>query len=161
MSLARRVEQLIAPAVADLGFRVVQVLLMGKQRPRLQVMVERTDDVPVNVDDCATVSRAISAVLDVDDPIDGAYTLEVSSPGIDRPLTRGEDFDRFAGQVAKLEVATPIDGRRRFQGRLAGRDGDDVRIEVEGTMMNLPLADVVRAKLVLTDELLAAYKQRD
>jgi ribosome maturation factor RimP len=161
MSLARRVEQLITPAIADLGFRVVQVLLLGKQRPRLQVMVERTDEAPVSVDDCATVSRTISAVLDVNDPVEGSYTLEVSSPGIDRPLTREEDFDRFAGQVAKLELASGIDGRRRFQGRLAGREGDAVRIEVEGTIVNLPLADIVRAKLVLTDELLAAHKQRD
>jgi len=161
MSLGRRIEELIAPTVADLGYGVVQIQLFGRQRPRLQVMIERTDGQAMNVDDCAAASRAISAILDVEDPIEGAYTLEVSSPGIDRPLTRSADFERFAGFVAKIEVTVPVDGRRRFQGKLLGLEGDDVRIEIDGQPMNLPLADVVRAKLVLTDELLAAHKQRE
>lgn len=124
---------------------------------RLQIMAERNDDAAMTVDDCAALSRAISAVLDVDDPIASAYTLEISSPGIDRPLVRLTDYDRFAGFEARIELARMIDGRRRFQGRLIGTAGEDVRIDVAGVEVGLPFADIQRAKLVLTDELLAAH----
>jgi ribosome maturation factor RimP len=107
------------------------------------------------VDDCAALSRAVSAVLDVEDPIAGAYTLEVSSPGIDRPLVRLADFDRFAGFEAKVEMDLAVDGRRRYQGRLLGAEGDAVRMRMEDTEVLLPYADIRRAKLVLTEDLLA------
>jgi ribosome maturation factor RimP len=112
------------------------------------------------VDDCADVSRAVSAVLDVEDPIDQAYTLEVSSPGLDRPLVKLADFGRFAGFDARVETGMPVDGRKRFRGRLLGIEGDLVRISVDGETMEVPYPAIARAKLVLTDELLRAAEGR-
>lgn len=160
LSLADRIRELVSPTIGDLGFGLVRVLVQGRQRPRLQIMVERSDGKPMLVEDCADVSRAVSAVLDVADPISGAYTLEVSSPGIDRPLVRLADFERFAGLEARVELGRPIDGRKRLQGRLLGTSGEQVRIAVAGTDWMVPFADVVRAKLVLTEELLRAEEQR-
>ncbi|MEX2642650.1 MAG: ribosome maturation factor RimP [Acetobacterales bacterium] len=154
--IEQRIEEIITEAVEALGYHIVRVMVSGKQRPVLQVMVERQDGAAMTVDDCASVSRTTSTLLDVDDPLDGAYSLEVSSPGIDRPLTRPHDYDRFAGFEARLELESPVDGRRRFQGQLLGRDGDRIRIVVEGNEVRLPLADVRKAKLVLTDELIAS-----
>ncbi len=157
MTATARIEELIAPTLDGMGYALVRVQLSGgKGTPRLQVMAERGDGKSMTVEDCASISRAISPVLDVADPIAGAYTLEVSSPGIDRPLVRPEDFDRFAGFEAKLESARPVDGRRRFRGRLHGTEEGAVRIETEGTEYRVPLADVQKAQLVITDELLAA-----
>ena len=118
-------------------------------------MAERPDGT-MAVEDCEAASRALSPLLDVADPIEGPYRLEISSPGIDRPLVRREDFARFAGFEAKVELTSPVDGRRRFRGKLLGIEGDDVRLLVDAAPVALPLATVVRAKLVLTDELLAA-----
>jgi ribosome maturation factor RimP len=160
MDLPDRIERMVAPTVEAMGFRIVRVQLSGKESMHLQVMVERADGQPIQVDDCAAVSRAISAVLDVEDPIAGAYTLEVSSPGIDRPLVRLGDFERFVGREARVETARPIDGRRRFRGRLLGVAGDSVRMTVEGAEVALPYRDIQRAKLVLTDELIAATGKR-
>ena len=155
MDLAGRVEALIGPTVEAMGFLLVRVQILGRNRPRLQIMAERMDGESMLVDDCAAISRAVSAVLDVEDPIAGAYTLEVSSPGIDRPLVRLADFDRFAGFVAKVEMDLAVDGRRRFQGRLLGTEGDAVRLRMEDSEVVLPYADIRRAKLVLTEDLLA------
>ena len=151
-----KIEALIAPSLEAMGYRVVRVSVTGGRRPTLQIMAERVDDKAMTVDDCADISRTASALLDVADPIATAYTLEVSSPGIDRPLVRREDFARFAGFEAKIELTAPVDGRRRFRGKLLGVDGDDVKLLVNAAPIALPLATVVRAKLVLTDELLAA-----
>jgi ribosome maturation factor RimP len=152
----RKVTDLIEPALGDMGFEVVRVLLMGGQRPTLQVMAERADHRPMTVEQCAEISHTVSALLDVADPIPGAYRLEVTSPGIDRPLTRRADYERFAGFEARLETVTPIDDRRRFRGRLLGLSGDDVRIRLAEGERTIPLAAIKKAKLVLTDELLAA-----
>ena len=152
---AAAVERLVAPSLAATGYEVVRVLLMGQHRPLLQIMIERADRRAVSVDDCAEVSRTVSALLDVDELIAGSYTLEVSSPGIDRPLTRPEHFVRFAGFEAKVETRMPLDGRKKFTGRLLGLEGERVRIATAEGEMALPLADVQRAKLVLTDELIA------
>ena len=155
---AAEVERLIAPAVEAMGYEIVRVQLSGGDRLRLQIMAERRADGTMNVDDCAEVSRAVAAILDVEDPIDSAYTLEVSSPGIDRPLTRLADFDRFAGFEARIETALPVDGRRRFRGRLLGtRDGGVAMICEEAEVL-VPFADIQKAKLVLTDELIAASR---
>lgn len=153
-----RIAALIEPTVEGLGFTLVRVRLSGGHRPVLQVMAERRADGQMSVDDCTTLSRALSALLDVEDPIVGEYLLEVSSPGIDRPLVKPADFARFAGQVARVETARPIDGRRKFTGRLLGLSADEtaVRIEVEGAAHELALSDLATAKLVLTDELVAA-----
>ena len=110
----------------------------------------------MTVDDCAGISRAVAAILDVSDPIAGAYVLEVSSPGIDRPLTRLRDFERFAGFEARLETSMPIQGQRRFRGRLLGLDGDHVQLATDQGEITVDFADVAKAKLILTDELIAA-----
>ena len=153
---AAEVERLIAPHLADMGYEVVRVQLSGGQRPRLQIMAERQDRIAINVDDCAEVSKAVSALLEVDDPIPGSYTLEVSSPGIDRPLTRPDDFQRFAGFEAKLELRMPIEGRRRFRGTLLGLDEGFVRLETDEGELRLAVDGLSKAKLVLTDDLIAA-----
>ena len=150
---------LIEPAVAARGFELVRVTMLAGARQTLQVMVERADGETVGVDDCAELSRMVSALLDVEDPIVGAYDLEVSSPGIDRPLTRRKDFERFAGFEAKLELSEARQGRRRFRGRLLGLEGAAVRLDAEGEVLTLPLDAIRRAKLVLTDDLLAAAGQ--
>jgi ribosome maturation factor RimP len=146
------------PTLESMGFELVRLTLSGVQRPVLQIMADRADERPMTVADCADISRAISAILDVEDPLDGAYTLEVSTPGIDRPLTRAKDFARFAGHEAKLELAIPLDGRKRFRGILGGIDEAGMialEDEKDGAVA-LPFADLRTAKLVLTDALLAA-----
>ena len=148
----------IEPSLTAMGYRLVRVVLTGARRPVLQVMAERLDDQAMSVDDCAAISRDVSALLDVADPIAGAYTLEVSSPGLDRPLVRPEDYDRFAGFEAKLELKAPRDGRRRFRGQLLGREGDEVRLAEQGGEVRLPVGEIARGKLVLTDDLLAPAK---
>ena len=156
MDATGRIEQIIAPSVEALGYEIVRVLLLGGQRPTLQIMAERTDGAPMTVEDCADISRSVSALLDVEDPIAGAYTLEVSSPGLDRPLTRLKDFERFAGFTAKLETRLAIDGRKRFKGMLKGVEGEDIILDAEGGPARVAFDNVLRAKLVITDELLRA-----
>ena len=168
------VREMIAPTLEAMGYSLVRVRLM-ESRPRcLQVMADRHDGVEMTVEDCATLSTAISAVLDVEDPIKGQYDLEVSSPGIDRPLVTLDDFERYVGFEAKLETDPSDAGRKRYRGRLAGVDNaiDDaidnaidnamVRIDIgppEGTVA-IPFAGIREAKLVLTDELIAASRNR-
>src|SRR4030088_69556 len=151
----KELARLIEPSLEAMGYRVVRVALTGTRLPTLQVMAERRDEAAMTVDDCADISRSVSALLDVADPIASAYTLEVSSPGIDRPLVRPEDYDRVAGFEARIEVSRPISGRKRFRGRLLGRSGDTVRLIAEAGEVEVPLSAIARAKLVLTDDLLA------
>jgi ribosome maturation factor RimP len=146
---------IIEPSLDAMGYRVVRVAVLGAGRTTLQIMAERRDEAPMTVDNCADISRSVSALLDVADPIASAYTLEVSSPGIDRPLIRPEDYDRFAGFEARIEVSRPISGRKRFRGRLLGRAGDTIRLIAEVGEVEVPLSAIARAKLVLTDDLLA------
>jgi ribosome maturation factor RimP len=153
-----RIAALIEPTLKDLGFELVRVHLSGGRSPTLQVMAERIDGRGMTVDDCAEISRALSPLLDVEDPIASAYTLEVSSPGIDRPLVKAADFDRFAGFEARFESARPVEGRRRFRGRLQGLAGDRVRIRCEDAEFQVPLADVQKARLVINEELLGAER---
>jgi len=151
-----RIEALIVPSLEAMGYRLVRVAVTGGRRAQvLQVMAERIDDKPMSVDDCTEVTHTVSALLDVADPIEHAYMLEVSSPGIDRPLVRREDYERFRGHEAKLELAAPIDGRKRFKGKLLGIEADRVRVNLGTEVVELPLARIQRAKLVLTAELLA------
>jgi ribosome maturation factor RimP len=155
-----KIEAMIAPSLEAMGYRVVRVTLTGGRRATLQIMAERADERALSVEDCSEISRTVSALLDVADPIAGAYLLEVSSPGIDRPLVRREDFARFVGFEAKIELNAPIDGRKRFRGRLLGVEGNQLRVLVEATPVALPIAAVARAKLVLTDELLGRTAPR-
>ena len=158
MTAIDEIVRIIEPSLTAMGYRLVRVAMIS--RATLQVMAEHADDAPMTVDDCADISRAISALLDVANPIAGAYRLEVSSPGIDRPLVRPEDYERFAGFEAKLEVTEAIGGRKRFRGRLLGRNGEAVRLATEAGEIELPLPAIARAKLVVTDDLLTAHQNR-
>jgi ribosome maturation factor RimP len=151
-----RIAQAIEPSLEAMGYRLVRVVITNGRRPTLQVMAERRDDKPMTIEDCAQISHSVSAILDIADPIAGAYMLEISSPGIDRPLVRAEDYNRFSGFEARIELARPIDGRKRFRGRLLGTSAENVRLATETGEVKLPLAEVARAKLVLTDDLIAA-----
>lgn len=155
------VETLIAPTLEAMGYALVRVRMSGGGRPTLQVMAERTDGAAMGVEDCAEISRTISALLDVEDPLPGAYLLEVSSPGLDRPLVKPADYDRFAGQAAQLETAQPIEGRKRFRGRLGGLVEGGVKLLLDPGEVVLPLAVIQRAKLLVTDEIMAAAKRRN
>ncbi|MFD3188862.1 ribosome maturation factor RimP [Sedimentitalea sp. HM32M-2] len=152
-AIDRRLAEIITPVIEDLGFELVRVRLMSGKTTTLQIMADRPGG-GIEVDDCAAISNAVSATLDVEDPILDAYTLEVSSPGIDRPLTRLKDFDMFEGYEAKLETADLIDGRRRFKGALAGIDGDEVLINIDEGTIGLRFDWLSDAKLVLTDDLI-------
>ena len=155
----KRIAAIIQPSMEGLGFELVRLRMMAGKKMTLQVMAERPDGT-MEVEDCAELSRNISAVLDVEDPIADEYTLEVSSPGIDRPLTRLADFDRWEGYEAKLETDDLIDGRKRFKGILAGTDGNDVLIEIDEGTIGLQFDWLSDAKLVLTDELVAESLKR-
>ena len=152
-----RLLELLDPVAEATGYDIVRLRLMGgeKQR-RLQIMAERPSDGDMNVEDCAKLSRAFSEVMDAADPIAGEYVLEVSSPGVDRPLTRLKDFAQFQGYEARLELDRLAEGRKRFRGQLAGVDGDSVAIDLEGEEHTalVPFAWIIEAKLVLTDELM-------
>jgi ribosome maturation factor RimP len=152
------IAQMIEPSLAAMGYRLVRVLMTSGRRTTLQVMAERLDDLPITHNDCAEISRSVSALLDVADPIAGAYTLEISSPGIDRPLVSVQDYDRFSGFEAMIELATPLGGRRRFRGRLIGTAGGVLSLLTKGGETRLPLEAVARAKLILTDNLIAASR---
>lgn len=151
-----RIAELVEPSLNGLGYDLVRVYLNGGDNCTLQIMAERKDRIEMTVEDCATISRDLSALLDVEDPIKQAYSLEISSPGLDRPLVRPEDYERFSGHVAKLETKAPIDGQKRFRGRLAGLRGEDIIIDCDDVELKIPYADIARGKLVLTDELIAA-----
>lgn len=150
-------DELLVPAVEAAGYRLVRLRIMGGKRKTLQVMAERPDG-SMNVDDCASLSRALSEVLEAADPMADEFVLEVSSPGIDRPLTREGDFVRFAGHDIRVEMIHAVNGRKRFKGLLAGLEGQDVLMEVTGEngpeRVRLPLAEIADAKLVLTDRLI-------
>ena len=157
--LLRRIEEIVAPTVVGMGYELVRVA-MSRGGGTLQIMIEPADGRAMDVEDCATVSRALSAVLDVEDPIPSAYTLEVSSPGIDRPLTRPKDYARWAGHIARVEIAQPIEGQRRFKGTLLGLEEDTVKLRLDdGKEAHLPLAAVTRAKLEMTDRLVEEHRR--
>lgn len=152
-AIDRRMAEIITPVIEDMGFELVRVRLMSAKQTTLQIMADRPEG-GIEVDELALISQSVSAVLDVEDPILDEYTLEVSSPGIDRPLTRLKDFEMFEGYEAKIETAELIDGRRRFKGELAGVEGDEVLINVEEGTIGLKFDWLTDAKLVLTDDLI-------
>lgn len=152
-AIDRRLAEIITPVIEDMGYELVRVRLMFGKTSILQIMAEKPDG-GIEVDDCADISNGVSAVLDVEDPILDAYALEVSSPGIDRPLTRLKDFEEFEGYEAKLETSELIDGRRRFKGVLTGVEDDEVLINIEEGTVGLKFDWLSDAKLVLTDELI-------
>ena len=153
-AIDQRIFNLIAPAVEGMGYEIVRVRLMGGKTKTLQIMAERPDG-GIEVDDCAEISNTLNALLDVDDPVDGEYRLEVSSPGIDRPLTRLKDFETWDGYAAKVETQDLIDGRKRFSGTLRGTEDGEVLIEIPEGVIGLRFEWLADAKLMLTDELIA------
>ena len=152
-AIDKRLADIVTPTIEDMGFELVRVRLLGGQTATLQVMADRPDG-GINVDELAEISIAISAVLDVEDPVLDAYNLEVSSPGIDRPLTRLKDFDAFEGYEARIETDHLIDGQRRFKGVLAGIDGDEVLLNVPEGTIGLKFDWLSEAKLILSDDLI-------
>ncbi|MEY8839301.1 ribosome maturation factor RimP [Cribrihabitans sp. XS_ASV171] len=156
-AIDRRLAEIVTPVIEDLGFELVRIRLMSGKQTTLQIMADKPDG-GIEVDDCAAISNAVSATLDVEDPILDAYTLEVSSPGIDRPLTRLKDFAMFEGYEAKLETSELIDGRRRFKGELAGVEDDEVLVNIpqdgETVTIGLKFDWLSDAKLVLTEDLI-------
>lgn len=153
-----QIRELIESTVEGLGFELVRVTYGGGRKPTLQIMAERPDGT-MGVEDCATLSREVSLILDVEDPLPGEYLLEVSSPGVDRPLTRKKDFERWIGFETKVELENQIDGRRRFKGRMTSFDGSDIVLDTDEGTVVLPYSDVAKAKLILTDELLDAVQK--
>ena len=147
---------IVAPRLETMGFELVRVAVLGRERPTVQIMADRAGGGLISVEDCEQISHYFSTVFDVEDPIPGAWNLEVSSAGIDRPLTRAKDWNRFAGHQARAETLFPIDGRKRFSGIALGADDTTARLRLDdGTEVALPLRDIRRAKLVLTDALIA------
>jgi ribosome maturation factor RimP len=162
-----RVARIVEPVALSLGYRLVRVKFSSLNGATLQIMAERADG-SMSVDDCEKLSRDVSPALDVEDPIDAAYNLEISSPGIDRPLVRRSDFEKWNGHEAKIELAVPRDGRKRFKGTLAGLDADTLKLELEkkskidgAEVVTLPLADIGEAKLVMTDALIRETLRND
>ena len=164
--LPARVATIVEPVIEQLGYRLVRVRVSSAEGLTVQIMAERPDGT-MTVEDCEAVSRALSPALDVADPIERAYRLEISSPGIDRPLVRKSDFERYTGHVAKIETSMPIQGRKRFRGVLAGTEGETARIRRDGAAEGeeaeilIPIEEMSEAKLVLTDELVTEALRRD
>jgi ribosome maturation factor RimP len=171
--LPARVASIAEPVIEQLGYRLVRVKISGADGCTVQIMAERPDGTMV-VEDCETISRALSPVFDMADPVDRAYRLEISSPGIDRPLVRKSDFDRYAGNLVKIETEIPIDGRKRFRGQLLGTQGEAAKLRQDGKVDDkkedkavadaeilLPIAEISEARLVLTDDLVRQALRRE
>ena len=156
-----RVLAIADPIAADMGYNIVRIRVMSGKRSTVQIMAERIKDGLMGVDDCANFSRELSSALEVDDPLHDAYVLEVSSPGLDRPLTDLKDFDKYEGYLARLELDRMIEGRKRFRGTLAGIDGENVDINLDGEneTAQIPFAWISEAKLLITDELIEAGRK--
>ncbi|HUB44522.1 MAG TPA: ribosome maturation factor RimP [Acetobacteraceae bacterium] len=156
-SLEARIAAMVEPSLAHMGYELVRVAVLGRDRPTVQIMVDRADGAAISIDDCELLGHHVSAMMNVEDPIPGSWNLEISSPGIDRPLTRVKDWNRFSGHAARAEVIAPISGRKRFYGIVLGADETAARLRLDdGVEISLPLADIRRAKLVLTDALIEA-----
>lgn len=148
-------QAMLEPITTQLGYELVRIITIGQKNPTLQIMIDRLDGKNINVDDCVKVSRAVSEFMDEKDPIKDQYSLEVSSPGLDRPLTKIEHFKRFAGLEAKLETFNEVDKRKRFKGLLKNVNGNQISIDMDGTEYTIDFDNISKAKLVITDELLA------
>lgn len=151
----KRILALAEPLAEEMGLEIVRVRITGGRRPGLQIMLDKAGGALADVEDCADFSRALSPVLDAEDPISGAFVLEISTPGIDRPLTRAGDFARWEGHLAKVELAMPLDGQRRFRGVILGEDEAGVHLELEGEVeLTAGVHEMTKASLVLTDALI-------
>ena len=161
MDIIEKITSIIEPSLDDMGYTIVQMKMAdGDRRKTLTIMAERKDGVVMGFDDCTDISRVVGALLEVDDPISGAYNLEVCSPGIDRPLTKPEDYNRYTGYEAKIETQIPIDGRKRFRDILKGMNDNKVTMDMEGSNAVIPYSNIRTAKLVMTDELIAEHLKK-
>jgi ribosome maturation factor RimP len=157
MGLEARIAAIVAPSLEGMGYELVRVSVMGRERPTVQIMADRADGAAMSIEDCEQISYQLGAVIDVADPMRSEWVLEVSSPGIDRPLTRVKDWNRFAGHQARIDLEVQQDGRKRLSGMVLGADQDHARIRLDdGAEWAVPLDNIRRAKLVLTDALIAA-----
>jgi ribosome maturation factor RimP len=155
--LEARIAELVAPALDGMGYALVRVAVLGRERPTVQIMAERIGGATIGIGDCEAISGALGAVLDVANPIPGNWTLEVSSAGIDRPLTRKRDWERYAGHLARVELAEPVDGRKRVTATILGSETEAALLRLEtGATLTIPFAAMRRARLVLTEALIAA-----
>ncbi len=159
MDTVKKIEEDIIPLLDDLGYRLFRVTFSGGKGGVLQIMAENKDDRPLSLDDCTKISRAVSAKLDVEDYIKYNYMLEVSSPGLDRPLIRVEDFDKYRGRQAKVELRNPINRQKKFVGVIKSRNGDEVTLTVDGNDVSFPYDDIVKAKLTITDDVFKTEKE--
>ena len=158
MQNKHHLQDMLEPVISELGYETVRIITIGQANPTLQIMIDRLDGKDIVVEDCAKVSRKVSEVFDEKDPIKDQYNLEVSSPGLDRPLTKPEHFARFAGYEAKVETDELIENRKRFKGKIISIDGENtIRFEMDGTEYAIPFDAVSKAKIVITDELLQKY----
>ena len=151
-----KIKSLIDPIIASLGYELIQIQIFHESTRRLQIMVERQDGADLTVEDCSMISKEISIILDVNDPIEGNYLLEVSSPGIDRPLFQLKDFKKYAGFDVRVDMNNLFQGRKKFKGKLTGIEGDNVSIRINEETYMLPISEIQKAKLLLTQELLDA-----
>lgn len=159
--LQDKIAAIISPSLTEMGYDIVQVKMIESGRRTLQIMAERHDEKMMTVDDCADISHTVSALLDVEDPIQGAYHLEVSSPGIDRPLVKLQDFSRFIGFEIKLETKLTVDARKRFKGKIIAVEGENIQLSLDqNTTTKIPFSMVRSAKLLLTDELIKAAQEQ-
>ena len=159
-TLVQQIEKLLLPTIHGMGFELVQIKLMEGNKSRLlQIMAERPDG-SMTVDDCAAISHQVSAILDVEDIMPSEYRLEISSPGIDRPLVKHADYEKYLGHAAKIELVPPVNGRKRYTGTLKTLIGDTLTIEVDGKPVALEIPDVQSAKLVLTDALIKEHLKK-
>jgi ribosome maturation factor RimP len=155
MEATAKIEAMISPALEGMGFDVVRVRFDGGKKPMLQIMAEPKDGKEMTVEHCADISRAVSAILDVEDPIPSAYELQVSSPGMDRPLVRLRDFEVYAGNVVKIELKMLLEGRKRFRGKLLGVADQTINLNMDGQDIALPFDQIAEAKIIITEELIA------
>ena len=158
MQTRHHLADMLEPVIDKLGYETVRIMTIGQTNPTLQIMIDKTDGTEISVDDCAKVSHALSDILDEKDPIADKYNLEVSSPGLDRPLTKPVHFQKFAGNEVKIETDELIEGRKRFKGELKGIEGSDVLLVMNETVYQIPFDAITKAKIVLTDELLAKWE---
>jgi ribosome maturation factor RimP len=160
--LEAKLADLVTPTLADMGYELVRIAVLGRDRPTVQIMADRADGRSFTVNDCESISHAVGAVLDVANPLPNAWTLEISSAGIDRPLTRVKDWNNHLGHTARVELEQPVEGRRRVTGIILGADATEAQLRLDdGTSFTVPLDLVRRAKLLLTDALIDATSQRE
>ena len=156
---AEKIEEMICPSIVSAGYELVQIKFLDNHNKTLQIMIERRDRGPITIDDCTLISRVVSPLLDVGDPVSGSYTLEVSSPGIERPLVKIDDFERFLGFMATVETKRPLPNLKNFRGLISSIIGNSIRLEIDGKYIDIPFEEIRQASLIITDALIEASRR--